>query len=113
MSKRTIGLLNALKADPLYVRMCTNQHCFRARVSPKPWRIAVPRLTPRPGVWPIRDVHMAARNEWMKNYTRAAEQFSACRFIKTLGRGSSVVKTRQVQSLHDNMSRAESGLEIA
>lgn len=31
----------ALGADPTYVRMCRNQRCFRARVSPKPWRIGI------------------------------------------------------------------------
>lgn len=29
----------ALDADPVYQQMCLNQRCFRARVSPKPWRI--------------------------------------------------------------------------
>ncbi|HET7867922.1 MAG TPA: hypothetical protein VFL86_26250, partial [Burkholderiaceae bacterium] len=31
----------AVGADPVYVRMCLNQRCFRARVSPKPWRIGI------------------------------------------------------------------------
>src|SRR4051812_20753218 len=28
----------ALGVDPVYAVMCKNQRCFRARVSPKPWR---------------------------------------------------------------------------
>ena len=31
----------ALKADPVYARMCRKQQCFRARVSPKPWRMGI------------------------------------------------------------------------
>ena len=31
-------LLEALGSDPLYIRLCRGQHCFRARLTPKPWR---------------------------------------------------------------------------
>ncbi|TLM78242.1 hypothetical protein ACONUD_17595 [Microbulbifer harenosus] len=112
-SEATNQILQALKSDPIYIRMCRNQHCFRARVSPKPWRIGIDRIVPRPGVWPIRNERMPARIDWVKKYDRRAAHFAACRFVKELGSGKSVVKTRQLQALHDQMCRAESGLEIA
>jgi hypothetical protein len=44
----------ALGTDPLYVAMCLNQQCFRARVTAKPWRIGMQsHMRPRPGVWPV------------------------------------------------------------
>src|SRR5262249_4384448 len=44
----------ALGADPIYARMCLNQRCFRARVSPKPWRVGVSEhIPPRSGAWPV------------------------------------------------------------
>ncbi|QKX16962.1 hypothetical protein [Microbulbifer sp. YPW1] len=112
-SEEATQLLHELNADPLYVRMCTNQHCFRARVSPKPWRIGMGRLGPRPGVWPIRSERMSARARWVKNYNKLADAFSACRFVRTLGSGSTIMKTREVQSLHDQMSRADANLKLA
>ena len=112
-SEHATKLLEALQADPLYVRMCANQHCFRARVSPKPWRIGMERLGPRPGIWPIRRERIPARERWVQKYNQLSEGFSACHFVRSLGRGSSVIKTRQVQVLHDKMSRAESALKLA
>ena len=41
-------------ADPIYRRMCSNQQCFRTRLTAKPWRIGiVHHLRPQPGVWPV------------------------------------------------------------
>ena len=112
-SEDAIQLLQDLNADPLYVRMCNNQHCFRARVSPKPWRIGMQRLSPRPGVWPIRRERMPARAQWVRNYNKLAEPYAACRFVRALGNGSTLMKTRQVQSLHDQLSHADTDLKLA
>ncbi|HJZ92274.1 MAG TPA: hypothetical protein VKE40_15470, partial [Gemmataceae bacterium] len=38
-----LGFFAHIRADPVYVQMCLNQQCFRARVSPKPWRIGINR----------------------------------------------------------------------
>ena len=49
------AFFDAVGADPVYVRMCINQQCFRARLTPKPWRIGISaHMKPRPGVWPAR-----------------------------------------------------------
>ena len=112
-SEEATRFLQALHADPLYVRMCNNQHCFRARVSPKPWRIGMERLGPRPGVWPIRRERMPARQRWVEKYRQLAQPYAACRFIKALGNERSNMKTRQVQVLHDQLSRADSDLKLA
>jgi hypothetical protein len=31
-------LMRFLRADPDYVRLCAVQECYRARLTPKPWR---------------------------------------------------------------------------
>lgn len=33
-------ILVGLKSDPLYIALCRSQECFRARLTPKPWRAA-------------------------------------------------------------------------
>jgi hypothetical protein len=33
-----LRLLRFLKADPRYIDICEKQKCFRARLTPKPWR---------------------------------------------------------------------------
>lgn len=34
-------VFEALGADPLYRKLCRTQKCFRARLTPKPWRIGI------------------------------------------------------------------------
>lgn len=103
-----------LGADPIYARMCLHQNCFRARVSPKPWRIGIGRhIRPRPGTWPVKAQYQAARAEWIEAYERAAQGFASCRYVDSLGPRSDTAATRQVQTLHDDLCRATSELPIA
>ena len=37
------GVFEALGADPLYRKLCKAQKCFRARLTPKPWRCGLRR----------------------------------------------------------------------
>ena len=103
-----------LGADPIYVTMCLSQHCFRARVSAKPWRIGMKdRLKPRRGVWPVSPERLPQRIAWLERYDRAAAGFAACRFVESIGSGVSVPAARAVQQLHDELCRARSNLPIA
>jgi len=103
-----------LDSDPLYVRMCLKQHCFRARVSPKPWRIGIKaHLRPRPGVWPIQPMRMPDRKKWVAAYEAASQGYASCRYVESLGKGTEDPKVAQVRELHDELSRALSSLPIA
>jgi len=42
VSAETQDMLKAFGNDPLYRMLCRKQACFRARVSPKPWRLKLP-----------------------------------------------------------------------
>jgi len=104
----------ALGVDPVYTTMCKNQHCFRARVSPKPWRIGLgDHIRPRPGVWPVNPAHLETRQIWIRRYEDTSTRFASCRFVEAIG--SSVVhpQAELVRELHDRMSQANSGREIA
>lgn len=104
----------ALGTDPIYSRMCLNQQCFRARVSPKPWRIGISNhLKPRPGVWPVKEEHISGRNAWLADYHSVAGAFSSCQFIETLGSGVTHPDVFPVMEWHDELSKANSMLPIA
>jgi hypothetical protein len=110
----TLALFNALGTDPVYQRMCQRQRCFRARVSPKPWRIGIlDPLRPRPGVWPINPERMPEREQWIERYEQAAAGYSACRFLEAIGSGTVIRRTAVVQELHDDLCRACVDLPIA
>lgn len=105
---------SALQTDPLYALMCVRQHCFRARVSPKPWRIGIGQhLRPRPGTWPIKPERMADRRQWVADYERKSGGFAACRYVRTLGDGRTDPGVEIVRALHDRLCRADSMLPLA
>jgi hypothetical protein len=109
-----VEFFRAVGTDPMYVRMCLNQQCFRARVSPKPWRIGIEaRMRPRPGVWPVRPERLKERSDWIAAYERAARSYAACEFIEAIGSGIVHPAIGPVQKLHDDLCRATSGLPIA
>lgn len=107
-------LFSALGIDRVYAAMCRNQHCFRARVSPKPWRIGIgTHMRPRPGVWPVRAEQLEPRNTWVREYEAAARSHASCRYVESLGTGSVHPKADAVRTLHDQLAQALSGLPIA
>ncbi len=98
--------------DRAYARMCELQACFRARVSPKPWRIGVPNIVTR-SVWPVPADRVAARAQWIVGYETAARGHAACRFVEEIGSGKVHPRCAAVQRMHDEACRARSGLPIA
>lgn len=103
-----------LGVDSVYAAMCRNQYCFRARVSPKPWRIGLPEhLRPRPGTWPVNPEQRDKRQAWVHAYEKAAVSFASCHFIEAFGSGLTHPKTSAVRALHDDLSQALSELKIA
>jgi hypothetical protein len=103
-----------LGVDKVYARMCRNQNCFRARLSAKPWRIGIgERMRPRPGIWPVAPDKLAARDAWVARYEKAAEGHAACRFLEAVGSATVHPSAAAVQALHDEQSRALSGLPLA
>jgi hypothetical protein len=101
------AFFTAVKADPLYVRMCLNQRCFRARLTAKPWRIGVPgHLRPRPGVWPVSPLRQAARAAWVADYEARAAGHASCRYLGSVGSGVFHERLQPVVELHDRESRA-------
>lgn len=105
---------DALDADRTFALMCERQRCFRARVSPKPWRIGIGKhLRPRPGVWPIHPARLPERGRWVAQYERVAEGYAACRFMRAYGDGAVDPRADEVRRLHDDLCRADSALPLA
>jgi hypothetical protein len=105
---------DALETDPVYARMCQNQNCFRARVSPKPWRIGMhKRIRPSPGVWPVKPEYMPDRERWTTEYEEKARGYASCRFVEALGHAAPHPEAQAVQKVHDELSRAHIELPLA
>lgn len=107
------GFFKTINADPMYQRMCKNQRCFRARLSPKPWRIGVDHLRPQPGVWPIKAERMADRAKWVAHYNQKAANYASCKFVEQLGSNLVDAKAKAVRQVHDEYCKATQDLVLA
>jgi hypothetical protein len=110
----TEAAFTAFATDPNYVRMCRNQNCFRARVTPKPWRIGLPRMRPPyAAAWCPEHAQLPLRRAWVADYDLASAGYAACRYLETLGAGQTDAAADHVRQLHDLMCQAERELPLA
>lgn len=106
----TAALLAELGSDPLYARLCSVQRSFRARLTPKPWRIAVPAAT---AGWPQRDAETARGHAaWIARYEQASAGWAVCALVDATGPQPAGVEAGVV-ALHDAWTLPESGLPLA
>lgn len=98
-------LLEACGSDPLYVRLCAAQQCYRARLSPKPWRTAlkhVPKFR-----FPYRsDAEREQFEQWSATYDHACQDWAACEPVADLGPADVHEDVAPVLTLHDDLACA-------
>ena len=95
--------------------MCKVQHCFRARLTAKPWRVGITRrIRPPVAAWSAEQANLPERLAWIADYEARAKGHAACRYLRSLGDTTRVdPKAEQVRALHDELSGAASGLPLA
>ncbi|HEV7923838.1 MAG TPA: hypothetical protein VGR14_00675 [Verrucomicrobiae bacterium] len=107
----TEQVFDALGADPLYRRLCRTQKCFRARLTPKPWRCGFKNP---PGRWPWPDAKAEARyKDWEARYQKACMDFATCELAATPGSQQVDPTVQLIVKIHDEMTLAESKLDLA
>lgn len=105
------GLLAALPTDTLYRQLCRSQECYRARLTPKPWRIGARAPTQR---YPWSDsVEEQAFHQWLTDYENRAAAFSTCRLVEWLGPQDMLPELAPLIDLHDQITRCESEASLA
>lgn len=97
--------------DPLYRRLCHNQKCFRARLTPKPWRCGVGQPPHR---WPWPDAAAETRfHQWNERYAQAAAAHSTCRLLGQFGRPEIHEQLAELVAFHDEATRAATDMPLA
>jgi hypothetical protein len=92
-------MFTELGTDRQYSRLCRVQKSFRARLSPKPWRID---CSPAPGSHPCTDPELAARfASWLETYERSSRGRAVCAYVGEYGSGPTAAPARFVADLHD------------
>jgi len=96
---KTIELLRSLNADPLYITLCKRQKCFRARLTPKPWRCEVP---PPGATFPYAsDKIEQAQRTWEDLYIQRTASFATCKLLTTFGQETRDPVVKATLDLHD------------
>jgi hypothetical protein len=110
-SNESESLMRQVGADPAFIQLCRIQDSFRARLTPKPWRIG--KAAP-PGDFPREDARLRqAFEQWLQEYDRAAGSKATCRFVETVGDGAIHPDVAHIVQLHDDRTRATSALALA
>ena len=107
-SKETRKLMRSFGADSLYATLCDTQKCFRARLTPKPYRV---RQHGRKFLWPRPEAEAREAAEWLDSYRKKSEPYAVCRYVETLN-GSDECCDPVIQ-FHDEATRARSGNKLA
>ncbi|MDN5892377.1 MAG: hypothetical protein L0H51_09480 [Psychrobacter sp.] len=89
-------------ADTNYVRLCQVQHCFRARLTAKPWRMNevednnLAKDIPAKDFWfsfedtdversiEQRQDELKARKQWIADYDNYAKNYRACHYVESM-----------------------------
>jgi len=110
-SSATNEVFDALGADPLYQKLCLSQKCFRARLTPKPWRCGVHS---KPERWPWLDEKREKRfQKWETTYQSYIFNWATCKLVRQIGNPSVHPEVESIVKLHDQTTKAESQLKLA
>jgi hypothetical protein len=110
-SARGTRTLVELGADQIYRQLCRTHETFRARLTPKPWRL--PGLKAPQGSWPYADGDAERRFQgWLATYETAARGYAVCRRLATHGPAPSTLEARII-ALHDDRTRILADLPLA
>jgi len=110
-SETAIAVLNALGSDPLYRQLCKTQKCFRARLTPKPWRCGIRQ---KPERWPWLNADGEKRFQaWDAQYQSHAANWATCEFLRHIGNPSIHEEVQTIIAAHDGPTRADSKLNLA
>ncbi|HBD13154.1 MAG TPA: hypothetical protein DCZ13_13460 [Porticoccaceae bacterium] len=99
-------LLRKLNIDWLYLVLSSKQQCYRARLTPKPYRMRIKTIRVRT---PLA-CETEAYQSWAQMYGEASRAYSVVRLIKTLGQDFS---NDRVIKFHDAQCNAHKDLKLA
>ena len=107
-SVTTSKIMELLGADPLYVKLCERQECFRARLTPKPWRCGMLRAH-KSFPWADKTAEERFR-DWEREYSEKAQSFASCHYVTQMGVDAVDQEIARVVEFHDKETKALSGM---
>ncbi|TQV87636.1 hypothetical protein [Aliikangiella coralliicola] len=123
-SEETRQLFDVLGADALYQQLCKVQKCFRARLTPKFWRLEQrPEFHPSLKfritrsmllTWSGEDKErLKEYDDWVAQYDKSHDSYATCHFIKHIGNNVVSEELKSLIEFHDEKTQAHSELPLA
>ncbi len=107
-SEQARALMAEVRSDPLYMLLCRVHDTYRARLTPKPWRVEIDRFESLG----TRTATAPEHQDWVHRYRDASAQVAVCRLLEVTGPAPSAEEQRIID-LHDRATRPGSGLPLA
>ena len=104
-------ILQSLDSDLLYVRLCRVQECYRARLTPKPWRCGSTN-PPSRYPWTTAGAELIYR-QWEKTYDYAADRYTTCQLVKEFGSDGMPSDVARIVELHDRYACRGNNFDLA
>ncbi|MCL2105120.1 MAG: hypothetical protein FWH21_08750 [Kiritimatiellaeota bacterium] len=100
------NVMRSLSVDPLYRILSRKQNCYRARLTPKPYRMKAETIRIKTPL----DCETEAYDAWRKKYAETSQGYSVVRLKETLG---SDFGGDPVIALHDTVTRMRANDPLA
>jgi len=117
VNEKSLNILAQLGSDKLYMTLCREQKSYRARLTPKTYRVAKKDYSDWVGI-PTRYPRLDAAAEadfakWTATYERQCRPYAVCRFIQHFGKTDMDASLAKVIELHDQRTEAYSAKPLA
>ena len=103
-------LFDLFETDRLYRKLCINQECYRARLTPKRWRCGI-SAPPNRFPWENAADENQYR-EWEKDYEAKIEPYATCKWVMQWGSSYGNELQEKLLKLHDQITNAMTDLPL-
>lgn len=104
--RETKRMMDEFNCDPLYALLCAKQGCYRARLTPKPYRMKFRGYKVK---YP-REGDESEFQRWVSEYESVSRNFSVCRFVEQVGAGHAA---NDVVRFHDDATGVDYRQKLA
>ena len=111
-SDDAMAVMKTLHSDELYMRLCRVQKCFRARLTPKPWRVGA-SSPPFQRAWGGPGQPNPGYDSWLEDYEIMSENYQTCHFMEKIGLEAPDPAIKEVVRVHDEACGANGNLLLA
>jgi hypothetical protein len=105
-------LFDLFETDKLYRKLCINQECYRARLTPKRWRCGILDAPPHRFPWENAADENRYR-DWEKAYEAKIESYATCKWVMHWGSPHGDEVQEKLLKLHDQITKAMTDLPLS